>query len=198
MKINYVLIDYENVQPEDLSSLDHEHFRVVLFLGPNQTKIPVEIVLKLHAMGTRARIVQCSNSGKNALDFHIAFYCGEIAAADPTAYLHIVSKDTGFDPLISHIRSRKISASRVNSIEEMPTVKISRIQEPSGRADFILTHFQKVAAKPRTRKTLSSLIATQFQKTLGESEIELIVKELIRRKVIVINGEKVEYPMDAA
>lgn len=27
MKINYILIDYENVQPADLAALDQAHFR---------------------------------------------------------------------------------------------------------------------------------------------------------------------------
>lgn len=198
MKINYVLIDYENVQPDDLSSLDQEHFRVVLFLGPNQTKIPVEIVLKLHAMGTRARIVQCSNSGKNALDFHIAFYCGEIVATDPTAYLHIVSKDTGFDPLISHLKSRKIFSTRVSDINEIPLVKLARAKVPADRVDFVLAYFEKGGTKPRTRKTLISMIATRFQKTLGNDEVEAIVTELVQRKLVVINGEKVEYSMGTA
>jgi hypothetical protein len=36
MRINYVLIDFENVQPESLAVLQHEHFKVMVFVGTNQ------------------------------------------------------------------------------------------------------------------------------------------------------------------
>lgn len=36
MKTNYVLIDYENVQPEFAQSLAPEHFKVIVFVGANQ------------------------------------------------------------------------------------------------------------------------------------------------------------------
>ncbi len=35
--------DLENVQPESLSGLDAEQFRVIVFVGSNQTKIPFEL-----------------------------------------------------------------------------------------------------------------------------------------------------------
>ena len=36
MRTNFVLIDSENVKPEHIEKLKHEHFRVVVFLGANQ------------------------------------------------------------------------------------------------------------------------------------------------------------------
>jgi len=51
-------------------------------------------------MGERAEYVRISGNGSNALDFHIAFYIGQLAAHEPDAYFHIISKVTGFDPLI--------------------------------------------------------------------------------------------------
>lgn len=33
MRTNYVLIDYENVQPTSLAGLDAEHFRVLVCVG---------------------------------------------------------------------------------------------------------------------------------------------------------------------
>lgn len=38
MKINYILIDYENVQPADLAVLDQARFSVLVFVGASQTK----------------------------------------------------------------------------------------------------------------------------------------------------------------
>jgi len=39
--INFVLIDYENVQPDDLGLLVDGPFRVKVFLGQNQSEIPL-------------------------------------------------------------------------------------------------------------------------------------------------------------
>jgi hypothetical protein len=47
-----VLIDYENVQPGDLSGLDAEYFRVLLFVGANQTKLPFEIAATMQKPST--------------------------------------------------------------------------------------------------------------------------------------------------
>ena len=43
MKNNYVLIDFENVMPENLDLLDQEWIRVFLFVGKDQTKLPFPI-----------------------------------------------------------------------------------------------------------------------------------------------------------
>jgi hypothetical protein len=75
--------------------------------------------------------VQISGSGPNALDFHIAFYIGQFAAQDPTACFHIVSNDTGFDPLIEHLKSRKISAARTPSIDSIPAIKNGGANSPT-------------------------------------------------------------------
>ncbi len=46
MKTNYVLIDYENVQVQSLALLKGGEFQVRVFLGPNNTKLPVEKIYR--------------------------------------------------------------------------------------------------------------------------------------------------------
>src|SRR5215216_5312389 len=119
MKTNYVLIDYESVQPDDIAALQHEHVRVIVFVGPHQTKITFEKAAALQRMGANAEYVRLSGSGANALDFHIAFYLGQLTAKDSTASFHIISKDTGFDPLVKHLKEGKLRARRVQTIREI-------------------------------------------------------------------------------
>ena len=123
MKTNYVLIDYENVQPDDIATLQHEHVRVIVFVGPHQTKIAFEKAAALQRMGANAEYVRLSGGGSNALDFHIAYYLGQLAAKEPTAFFDIISKDTGFDPLVKHLKERKLRACRVPTIGEIPIMK---------------------------------------------------------------------------
>ena len=104
MKNNYVLIDFENVAPENLDLLDQDWIRVYVFVGKNQTKLPFSVVKAIQKMGDRAQYVEMSGTGHNALDFHIAYYVGRLSANDKDAYFHIISNDQGFDPLIAHLK----------------------------------------------------------------------------------------------
>jgi PIN domain len=116
----FVLIDYENVHVKSLALLKGEQFHVRVFLGKSNTKIHSELAIAMQKLGNRGDYVMLESSGSNALDFHIAYYLGVLASADPAAQFHIISKDTGFDPLVAHLKSRAIQASRSASIEAMP------------------------------------------------------------------------------
>ena len=73
MRNNYVLIDFENVVPDNLELLDQEWIKVLLFVGKNQTKLPFALVKVVQKLGTRAQYIEMMGTGHNALDFHIAF-----------------------------------------------------------------------------------------------------------------------------
>ncbi|HEX7297141.1 MAG TPA: PIN domain-containing protein [Pyrinomonadaceae bacterium] len=156
MRTNYVLIDFESVQTKSLELLTHDHFKVIVFVGANQGKLPFELAVSLHQLGPRAEYIEISGHGLNALDFHIAYYIGRLAVEEPSAYFHIISKDTDFDPLIQHLRSKKILAGRVTTIADIPVVKASNSKSPHERIAVIARLQQLKASKPRTVKTLSS------------------------------------------
>ena len=194
MRQNIVLIDFENVQPESVSALALEHFKVLVFVGANQTKLPFETAASLQKLGSRADYIKIVGNGSNALDFHIAYYIGKLAAADPTAYFHIVSKDTGFDPLIAHLKTQKILAGRVREIAEIPVVKLATTKTPEERVAFVLEKLhQPKSTKPRTVKTLTSTIASYFQKQLSEEEIAAVIKGMVTAGAIAVAGTKVTY-----
>jgi hypothetical protein len=52
---------------------------------------------------------------------------------------------------------------------------------------------QRGASKPRAVKTLAGTISSLFQKQLDDIEIDTLMKELVAKGVIVINGTKVSY-----
>lgn len=194
MRTNYVLIDYENVQPEDVSLLKQDHFRVIVFVGAHQSKIAFETAAALQQMGSNAEYVKISGSGSNALDFHIAFYIGQIAEKDPEAYFHIVSKDAGFDPLLSHLKSRKFRALRVKTVSEIPLLKAGHIRSTPDRMAVIIDDLhRRGAARPRTVTTLKSTIGALFQKQLSPAEIDALVIALQARGYVSIVENKVSY-----
>ena len=196
MRTNYVLIDYENVQPSALSVLEKEHFKVVVFVGANQAKVAFDVAAQLQRLGPSASYVKISGNGPNALDFHIAYYIGHLAAAEPDAYFHIISKDTGFDPLISHLKSKKIFACRSKDIGDMPIVKAANSKtQPEKLAVIVANLKQRGASKPRTVKTLSSTISSLFQKALAEDELAAILKHMEQHGLITVTGTKVGYSL---
>ena len=73
---NIVLVDFENVQPKDIGLLKGGPFKVKVFLGPNQSKIPVSLAAALQSLGDSAEYIILEAAGTNALDFHIAYYIG--------------------------------------------------------------------------------------------------------------------------
>jgi hypothetical protein len=199
MRSNIVLIDYQNVQPDSLQLLAPEQFRVLCFIGANQPKVPVKIAAAMQPLGVRAEYVQIARDGRNALDFHIAYYIGVLAASDPSAYFHIVSRDTGFDPLIEHLRGKSILADRVEAIREIPIVKAAASKSAVSKSleERIQSYADKLAhpkfTKPGTREALRNSIAAFFHKELTDKEVTAILAGLERRGFISIVGEKIKY-----
>lgn len=177
MKTNYVLIDFENVQPASIAALDAEHFHIIVFCGANQTKVGLDLATVMQRMGPRAQYLQISGNGSNALDFHIAFYIGELASRDPGAFFHIISKDAGFDPLIAHLKTRKILSARSKTIGEMPLFKtpaIGNVSTDAARTSQAAKASAPPAAKPPMKKALPV-------KHGGADRVTDAVKDLIRR-----------------
>ncbi len=196
MRTNYVLIDFESVQPRSLDGLEQDHFRVLIFVGASQAKIPFDVANSVQRMGVRAEYVKISGNGSNALDFHIAFYIGQYAASDSTAYFHIISKDTGFDPLVAHLKDRGIYAGRVKTVSDIPLLKVVNSRTPEERIQAVVARLQQMkAAKPRALRTLRSTIAALFQKQLKEAELDALVEALVARGLISIATTKIAYSL---
>lgn len=206
MKSNYILIDYENVQVQSLALLNNEHFQVRVFLGPNNTKLPVELVLAMQRLGERGDYIVLETPGSNALDFHIAYYLGVLAAADPTGFFHIISQDTGFDPLIQHLRRQKIFVARSEAIEDMPCFKMpaSPAASPSQKQKTSVEELLKVVvddlrkrkdSKPSRPETLRSTIYSRCGKELPAAQIDAVWQALVQHGYVKIKDNTVLYTL---
>lgn len=199
MRTNYLLIDLENVHPDNLPLVNGVQWKVKVFLGANQTKVNVGMARALQALGAEAvEYVTIEGNGKNALDFHIAYFIGQLAAQDPNAYFHIISKDTGFDPLIRYLKSRSILCQRSSSVADVPLVKLVNSKSLPEKVEAIVANLtRRKSARPRKVKTLESTIKALFQGQLADTEIAAIRDALAKRGAISIDGEKVSYNLDA-
>ncbi len=145
----YVLIDFENVQPKALDRLQPGAVRVKVFLGQHQTRLILELVQALQPFGADAEYIAIQGNGPDAVDFHIAFYIGRLAAADPGATFTIISKDKGFDPLVRHLIGIGIPCQRLPDIEGTPAAS-----KPAAKkvAKAVQKTVPKVAAKKAPAK----------------------------------------------
>ena len=196
MPTNYVLIDFENVQPKNLKILERHPFKVLVFIGANQTKVPRYVAVAMQALGERAKYVEIDGSGPNALDFHIAYYIGELAAADPTGNFHVISKDRGFDPLIRHLKGKKIQVRRESDLAEIPNLRIPKKAKKDDKIDAIVKNLVgRGHARPRKVKTLQNTISNLVSESLNEAELAALVDELQKRKLIVVNNGNIKYKL---
>ncbi len=196
MATNYVLIDFENVQPKNLELLTKHPFKVFVFVGASQAKVPFDLADSMQFLGNDAKYVKISGNGQNALDFHIAYYVGELVGKDPNAHFHIISKDKGFDPLIQHLKDRKVSILREKDLGEIPLLRVPTTTSMNEKIAAIVKNLGgRGQSRPRKVRTLENTINTLFTKKLDKNELTAIVKELQKRKLIVVNQSNVSYKL---
>lgn len=137
-----LFVDFENVPKVDLGTLPAD-VHVPFFFGASQKTVPKSLFDIARRLGDRFISIDVEGQGKNALDFHIAFYLGELLQASPRAECVILSRDKGFDPLVRHLAGRGFAVRRVSTVgEAFPQVQAP----PSTRAE----------RAPRTARTAGS------------------------------------------
>ncbi len=193
MQTNYLFIDYENVQPTIPPELTTHRITMLVFLGAGQTKIGVELAMLVHQLGKRATYVRACTAGANALDFHITYYLGLLAGRDATAHFHIVSKDTGFDPLIQHMRTKSIHVYRAADLPELVFLKPARSTNPVPAPPPAAPPPASIAAAPSpappaktpsaptAKKTTSAPVARPSPSVKTHS-IDQVIDDLKKRK----------------
>jgi len=194
MQVNYVLIDFENVQPKNLELLAKHPFKIYIFVGASQTKVSFDLASTMQQLGTNAKYIKISGNGSNALDFHIACYIGEFLAKEPDANFHIISKDKGFDPLIAHLKARDIKVERSNDLAEIPILRVASSTSSDEKVSVIVKNLiNRGQSRPRKVKTLQNTINTLFTTKLDNRELQNIVNELHQKKYISIKDGNVTY-----
>jgi hypothetical protein len=213
MPTNYVLVDFENVQP-DLSMLANTTFKVKVFFGAKQQegRVPFKLLDVMLQLAGHVEPIKVMRSGRNAVDMHIAYYIGRLIEKEPAAVIHIISGDSDFDPLVDYLKANGVACKRAKSITEIARLAHARPQVPAVRQAKGLTppakkpHSDKLApiikqlhslsGKPATRKKLAQTVANYFRHhggALADSAIEHIIDELIRMKYVSQSGSKVSY-----
>jgi hypothetical protein len=197
-RTNYVLIDYESVQPNQLELLNRDEFIAYVFVGKGQTKLSFETVSAIQDLGERAKYIKISGAGPNALDFHIAFYVGQIAANNPEAFFNIISKDKGFDPLIEHLRERKVLTVRSETIGEIPIIRASTAKTPKERMGLVVERLKTGNSRPRSLAALKSSIEANRYEQISEPGMQSVVDQMIKAGFVAVTYDRVSFNLTQA
>ncbi len=216
-----LLVDFENVPKVDLSALPAD-VTVPFFFGASQRTVPTAFLKEALKLGSRFLPIDIEGQGKNALDFHIAFYLGEYLQAAPGAECVILSRDKGFDPLVRHLVGRGFRVRRVGNISDAFQATPSAIAPPAAttRARPARTaaaktskraapaaapsvEFERARAllrktpvknRPSKRKRLAAMLASYFaaQKP-SDDQIQRLIAALIADGCVVEQGGSLSY-----
>lgn len=129
MDMKLVLVDYENIQKIDLSILD-DTYSAIIFVGARQNPPKASKHKATAHRFSRVDFHKIEGTGKNALDFHIAFQLGRTIETAPQTVCFVLSKDKGFDPLLSHLNKNGLKCRRIASIEELVPLPVVTVPKP--------------------------------------------------------------------
>ena len=188
---NIILIDYENLQVKNLDELFEIDSEICVFTGPLQKKYSAEVVQSAQKFGNRLKWIPISRQGSNALDFHIAYYLGQVSQNEPKPYFHIISHDTGFDALIDFMRGQNLFIDRVEAVDEIPLIKKMKEIKKDPVA-FIKGRILTVS-RPKKLSTLQTAIKKWLEED-DESVVSEVIESLKKKGFLEIdeNG-KVKY-----
>ncbi len=219
--MNHVFVDFENVHHVDLSVIGTKAVTFTLLVGAKQTKLDAALVEKLMEHAASVQLIRLASSGRNALDFALAYYLGRAVLAYPTAHFHVVSKDGGYDPLIEHLRGRHINVSRhadfstlifSDSLKVSPVMTSAQVPKSVSVATpkavvtgleeqvaQVREHLRKPSTtRPRNRAKLISYLVAHLGHKLSEADAQKLVEKLADSGQLGIDGKgKVTYRMEA-
>ena len=183
--MQHILIDFENIQPEakQLAALDENNCHIWLFLGKLQQKtLSIDLCEVLCRFGKNVHFVRIARTGKNALDFYLAYYLGKISEQDKDALICIFSRDTGFDVLVEHMESGQhcrgiVRMAKLTDAAQLPKTETAEAAMKEIRKNVAITTDTSTAdtenAEPLSPQDNATIVHTFFkdaQQYLNNSE----------------------------
>lgn len=205
----HVLLDHENVQPteDELRAMVPDATQVWVFHGPQQRQVKQRFA----SFGAVVTTVPISRTGKNALDFHLAFYMGFIASRNRASAVVVVANDKGYEPVLAHaktmgfaVRQQRCGRPKPAAVKTKPASKSTA----AGKAAAEQAATKTVATKKSAAMKASAVQQAQEQapsmpskkaapgmKTSGDESIEVALGNLIAAGVVSFDAKnEVSYP----
>ena len=179
--MKWAFIDYENIGNLGKVNLS-EYERVIVFLGAKQPKL--DFTEMKYDKPINMVVVQLKASQSNNLDFHLAYYLGKYdGQAESSVVFEVISNDSGFSPLIAHIRASGRACKQV------------KVAGASCDTEKLI---KNLSAKPKEKRpqkvtALRNHIASHLSIQGNEMAIQKAVNQLVQEKFLKVSDIGVEY-----
>lgn len=190
IRMNYIFVDYENVQEVDLDLIAGKAVKVFLVVGQRRKTLPSLLARQIHQYHDQVTWIESEGATNNALDLVLAYHVGLQAKADPKGYFHILARDKDYDALIKHLRANSLLASRDDEFARIPVLVAMTRLSLEDRVKWVVERFQKnKASRPKRMKSLLTTIRLFCRKELSDEEVQQIVTALVARKLIELTPQ---------
>ena len=185
IRMNYIFVDYENVQDVDLDLIAGKAVKVFLVVGERRKTLPSLLARQILQYHDQVTWIESEGATNNALDLVLAYHVGLQAKADPKAYFHILARDKDYDALIKHLRANNILASRDDEFASIPALVAMNRLSLEERVKWVVARFQKnKASRPKRMKSFLTTIHSFCRKEFSDEEVQHIVSEMVVKKLI--------------
>jgi hypothetical protein len=112
------LVDYENVNASGMTGLESltEQDKIYLFYSQNSNKLTFELHKKLCKSKAVVELFEVGAAGQNSLDFQLVSYLGYLIARDRNKEYVIVSRDTGFNSVVTFWSEQDVRILSANNL----------------------------------------------------------------------------------
>jgi len=180
------MIDYENVSVSGLVGLEQLTVNdiVYIFYTENADRLTFSAHRKLLECAAQIRYYKAEAGGKNALDFQIVTYLGYLIHENSKADYHLITKDSGFDSVITFWQKQNISVSRMADLSspcscEQEKEMMEKLLELLSPED--VKNVCAMVQKYKTKQGLNNALMKKYDNK-KTSEIYRVIKPYIADK----------------
>lgn len=169
-------IDYENVGSAGMRGISgiHAEDRVYLFYTVNSNKLDFALYQELTEIHDQVEMIQVV-TGNNSLDFQLCTFLGSLTPSCHSDSFVIVSKDKGYNSVVSFWQERGIHISQVNNMElEDDSAILSDLKEKLPQYEADIPEIVSMIRKYKTRQGLNNALC----KIYGNEKTAVINKAI--------------------
>lgn len=160
----YYLIDFENLKNISGCATLLENDTIVFFYSKNANTLSFELHIELSECKANKEYIKAESGGKNALDFQLSTYVGYLIAKNPNEEIYIISKDAGFQNVLSFWKQKGKGVLKLRkNIVEADCEKIDCVEKSTENAEKTTKQEHKETIETVLKNNASKLGITQEQ-----------------------------------
>lgn len=190
--MKFYLVDYENVHEAGLSGLNRldTNAEVYIFYSKNADKLNFDLLNKIIKSKATVITKKVDVNTKNALDFQLSFFAGELAAKYPNCEIDIVSKDQGYDCLTLFTKNDNVKLNRVLNLSGYNSLKQkSELQQKVSDA------LKEIEIEGQNKDDLINFIVDKIQTLKTKNAINNNLQKYLKNSALIKSVYKAIKPL---